>query len=920
MAEASQDRLKTWVFGPPGQPALFELREERTLLAGGTLVPLKPSATRVLVRLLAQAKKDPLVGVTNGVDRDPWLARHTHSLRDAIRPHRQTNDFAQYNHDINGWSLGSGWVVELRRPVAVSPAEASRGGEAPASVFPSVHGRLHRLSNVFVGRTREIRLLERSCQSGGSGIAICHALGGGGKTAMVDEWLTQVMRSPGRPPRLLVHSFREQGDAGHTTSDAFFGQARAALRRRAAWPADDQERGRQLARLARREPTVIVLDGLEALQLHSDVAAPAFGRVQDVALWSFLTHWSMATDNGEGSLCVITTRYMPPAFELKRLGTGITEIDLDALSEDEGEDLLLGLGVVDHDGIVKRVARSYHGHCLSLTLVGQLLVRLRGQDVRRIDLLGPLLSHTWSDTGQAVRAVMTAYHRLFAGTPEEIVLQVLALFDRPVTPDLVELLRHLSGPIGDSVRALPRSQWTGAVASLASFSMASKSDTDGGIDTHPIIREYVREQMADDPAWPSAHQQLYRKFLDASPRPTQHNRGEGHYRAAWHGIKGGCHVEVFRDVYQAVLAEDPDRPRSIGELGTVAEDLSLLIGLFERPWILLPGFDDADARHIYKQTAYALRRMGRLDDARDCGDAALQRLRNAGNWESAARTAENLHETELVQGNLDAARALATAALECAQTFRASAGEAQRDKADMLVEQLYRKVAVVDAFLGQGARALVALRAGRSTRARLWRTGQPEWKAMVVYHWAYVLESRGRLPRGSRIAERVYDELCRISSVTTHITGMLQGVVGRMRLEAQADVSLPAQLQRARIELQESAKTLTTFRKHVGVSRALTALATMHIAGGAFDKARAALAKAEDECVGASIALFDAERLYVKALLAFAEGDPRQGQALAAHARRKPGAPMFAALARSVHTIGDAPASAARKTSPARKG
>ena len=135
-------------------------------------------------------------------------------------------------------------------------------------------------------------------------------------------------------------------------------------------------KGERLARYVRKEPTLLVLDGLEPLQA---APGPEMGRLRDPGLSTLLRE--LAADNP--GLCVLTSRL--PLTDLDEyLGPEGTyaAVDLEALAPEAGRELLRARGVRgDNDELDEAVA-DFGGHALALTLLGSYLAEFHGGDVR----------------------------------------------------------------------------------------------------------------------------------------------------------------------------------------------------------------------------------------------------------------------------------------------------------------------------------------------------------------------------------------------------------------------------------------------------------------------------------------------------------------------------------------------------------
>ena len=124
------------------------------------------------------------------------------------------------------------------------------------------------------------------------------------------------------------------------------------------------EKGERLAKLIAHRRTLLVLDGLEPLQ---NPPGPQEGRVREPSLQALLRELA-AFNTG---LCVITTR-LPVADIADHEGTSVLRYELEQLSSDAGAQLLRALGVKGDEEKLRSASDEFGGHCLALTLVGQL--------------------------------------------------------------------------------------------------------------------------------------------------------------------------------------------------------------------------------------------------------------------------------------------------------------------------------------------------------------------------------------------------------------------------------------------------------------------------------------------------------------------------------------------------------------------
>ena len=138
---------------------------------------------------------------------------------------------------------------------------------------------------------------------------VLHAIGGAGKSALLRRFLDD-LEAKGYPGAKKVYGWsaytQGSGENRNADADAFMRPRARVLRPDVEPPITDPvERGRTLARLIRRQRTLLVLDGLEPLQ---DLPQVNEGRLKDRGLQTLVTQ--LAKENP--GLLVITSRQELP--------------------------------------------------------------------------------------------------------------------------------------------------------------------------------------------------------------------------------------------------------------------------------------------------------------------------------------------------------------------------------------------------------------------------------------------------------------------------------------------------------------------------------------------------------------------------------------------------------------------------------
>jgi len=315
-----------------------------------------------------------------------------------------------------------------RQSLQKTPFGASRAGtrKPPRRLAPKKISiaRLPVTGSDIFGREEDLTFLDRAWAKKDVNVVTIVAWAGVGKSTLVNHWLRRMAADHYRSAEFVFGwSFYRQGSSGGTSSaDEFLDAALSCFgdpdpRLGTAW-----EKGERLAKLIAHCRTLLVLDGLEPLQ---NPPGPQEGRLREPSLQALLRELA-AFNTG---LCVITTR-TPVADISDHERTSALRRSLEPLASDAGAKLLRALGVNGHEAELQNASDEFRGHCLALTLLGSYLADAYSGDIRcREEVSARLVD----DVRQGVHArkVMESYQTWFGEGPEQSVLRILGLFDRP---------------------------------------------------------------------------------------------------------------------------------------------------------------------------------------------------------------------------------------------------------------------------------------------------------------------------------------------------------------------------------------------------------------------------------------------------------------------------------------------------------
>jgi len=280
------------------------------------------------------------------------------------------------------------------------------------------------------GRKKELQLLDKAWESGDTNVVSLVAWGGVGKSTLINKWLEYMDKDNYRSAKkVFAWSFYSQGTNERVTSaDQFINET-------LEWFGDDEpakgsawDKGERLAKLIREEKTLLVLDGLEPLQSTHDFEE---GKIKDPALSILVTR--LAKENP--GLCVITTR--ENVGEIEKHEATTRQIDLEQISPQAGCALLRVGGVKGTDAELEAATKSFGNQALAINLLATYLRDIPGHHISNAKQIKDL-KNVPVKKGKHPRRVIAAFAERFGNGPEQQLLNILGLFDRPAPLDSVE--------------------------------------------------------------------------------------------------------------------------------------------------------------------------------------------------------------------------------------------------------------------------------------------------------------------------------------------------------------------------------------------------------------------------------------------------------------------------------------------------
>jgi len=547
----------------------------------------------------------------------------------------------------------------------------------PRTAYPPLSEKYIDLSHLpktefeLFGRSDELTLLDHAWESAAINIVSFVAYGGVGKTTLVNKWVEKLRWDNFRgAERVFAWSFYSQGTNELVTSaDAFihaallwFGEPQPE-RYRSPW-----DKGKRLAELVRRHRTLLILDGLEPLQSGYDFEK---GKIKDPGLSTLVAELARRNHG----LCVITTR--EPVPEIERCAGSCRQINLEQISEEAGAALLKIRRVNGSDDELQRLSREFGNHALAINLLAEYLRLFPGHDARHgfevPDLNIPV------EKGRHARRVMEALAKHFGEGAELELLLLLGLFSRPAPQAALDDLMKppvISG-LTDHLSRCRESDWLRLLQKLRDFKLIARESKHRPdvIDCHPLIREHFGHKLREKApgAWRLAHERLYEYYKNLPQKlygkelPDTLEEMEPLFAAVAHGCQAGKHQEALYDVYWDRIRRR-NEAYSVHKLGAFGSDLAALSNFFEDLSWRQPAakLTAAAKAAVLNWAGFGLRALGRLREAAQPMQAALENHIKQENWVESAKDAGNLSELYLTLGEVTEAVRYARQSVEFA--------------------------------------------------------------------------------------------------------------------------------------------------------------------------------------------------------------------------------------------------------------
>ena len=569
------------------------------------------------------------------------------------------------NKQLRTYSIGDTNVINNYYPSTSTPIPVQAEPVLPPkSQLPRINNlaALPETRAKLFGRETELAKIDQAWTDPNTRIMVLEAFGGMGKTALMQTWVEAFVNRTAAES-VYQWSFYSQGSAEdkQATAEPFLLDALTWFGYTGEIPKSAHEQGLALAQLIEQQPNLLVLDGLEPLQHPIGTVG---GGLRDNGLRALLKHLAVRNPG----LVLISSRQ--PVVELVK-HTGVVHHPLAPLTDTAAVELLQDAGVRGTEAEYQATNQTLQGHALSLSLLAAYLVEYAEGDIRQQDTLAALFAFPEAKPeAQHAFRVIQAHAEQLKGTPELALLNLIGLFDRPVSQAVVDQLRQSNIPILQPLYDLDDRVFQAAVQRLRAqglYCAAATGQTVGNnqpkgypLDTHPLIRHYFayRFRTEHPKDWCKAHTVLYHYYtkVPEQEQPDTLDEMQPLFAAVMHGCAAGLHQQALMEVYYPRIQRDSQTNYLAEKLGAFGTDLAVLAHLFDRTWDQpAAGLTEDDKACVLNWAAFRLRALGRLDEAMQPMQASLDRAVVQQNWKSAAMAASSLSQLHLTRGAVSSA-------------------------------------------------------------------------------------------------------------------------------------------------------------------------------------------------------------------------------------------------------------------------
>jgi Trypsin-like peptidase domain len=362
------------------------------------------------------------------------------------------------------------------------------------------------------GREALLRQLDKDHADPETAISSLVGLGGQGKSAILRAWVDRQRDRSSSPVAICWWSFDSHPDVGEFLKQAllhFLDQKKLSagdlreLQKEEFLPA-------AAARAVRARPTLLILDGVEAV---FQAGEPGLLRKELRTLVRMLAGY------GQTVHCVITSRV--PVLDLIDIGSHQAHT-VGPLGQGDAVQLLRDFGVKGDDKKLRLLADRLDRHALSLVLVSAIIKKKHHGDPSEFTLVEDLEAATDGD-GLYMRfqRILDDYDRILS-EEQRLLLEVLSVQRMPILETVLDRIvqggkrrDHPLSPLTD----LKGRQYSRLLDSLTEMGLTMRDEEARTLSCHVLVKRHFAEKVRGEPAsWQHAFYwavaRAYLRFVD----------------------------------------------------------------------------------------------------------------------------------------------------------------------------------------------------------------------------------------------------------------------------------------------------------------------------------------------------------------------------------------------------------------------
>jgi len=438
-------------------------------------------------------------------------------------------------------------------------------------------------SVALVGRNRELVQIQEAFNDFNINVMSIIAGSGVGKSALIWQWLQQIRHNY----KGTIFGWSFHGQSSHQAINSlsqFLKKALPFFGFQGKQPNDDFEKVIILGNYLRKKQSILVLDSLESLQYPAHILS---GELICMIIKELLD--CVQYFNGKENLVLISSQQ--PMVELNSWSNH-QKLDLQTLTITDGVKLLKNLGCNNDLEMLQKTSYDMGGHALALVLVGQLLKegfasKIEKQFPRNEESNHVLQVLQYYDEiyWQNNTFLQRVYRNLFGMMPEQVLLQLLSLFDKPMN-ELEKQVLFDKAKLAKPLLKLTEKELQNVEKNLKKIGLLLQYENKKW-DTYPSIRSYFRNTLLQ--TQPKLYRQAnlvlfeYYQSLPNKHQPDTLEELEPLYQAVIHGCLAGEYKKVLKDVYYERILRG-NKGYSSSELGAYIHDLNALAAFFPNGW------------------------------------------------------------------------------------------------------------------------------------------------------------------------------------------------------------------------------------------------------------------------------------------------------------------------------------------------